>query len=335
LQLETVILNKKTLISHCSILIVNWNSWELVSQCLDALMNQTYRNFKIFVADNASNDTPPDDIFSTFPNLVFVKNDVNYGFAEANNRLLKLANDSEWIVLLNPDAFPEPDWLEQLIKAANDYPDYSIFGTRLLMAENPERLDGDGDSYHISGLAWRRGHNNLSGCDITPKEIFSPCAAAAMYRTKVMLDAGGFDEDFFCYFEDVDLGFRMRLQGHKCLLVPTATVYHIGSATTGGQKSDFSVYHGHRNLVWTYIKNMPGMLFWLLLPYHILLNIFTISWFVLRGQGSVIFRAKWDAMMGVPHMWRKRKVIQSNRTASIKDIWRVMDKRLIPWNCRH
>ena len=79
---------------------------------------------------------------------------------------------------------------------------------------------------------------------------------------------------------------------------------------------------------------MPGVLFWLLLPYHVLLNIFTLGWFVLRGQGRVIIRAKWDAMKGIPNMWRKRKVIQSNRTAPLKDIWRVFDKRLIPSNQR-
>ena len=168
-----------------------------------------------------------------------------------------------------------------------------------------------------------------------PKEVFSPCAAAAMYRTDILLESGGFDEDFYCYFEDVDLGFRLRLKGYKCLLIPTAVVHHVGSATTGGQKSKFSVYHGHRNLVWAYIKNMPGVLFWLLLPNHILLNVISIGWFVLRGQGSVIFRAKWDAIMGITTMWKKRKVIQSNRVASLKEIWRVLDKRIIPWIYRY
>ena len=77
---------------------------------------------------------------------------------------------------------------------------------------------------------------------------------------------------------------------------------------------------------------MPGVLFWLLLPYHILLNIVTIGWFVLRGKGGVILRAKWDAIKALPAMWRKRRVIQSNRVASLTDIWHAMDKRIIPWN---
>ena len=221
------------------------------------------------------------------------------------------------------------------MKAVCEYPDYSMFGSRQLMAKDYNLLDGDGDTYHISGLAWRKGHGKPATSHMIPKDIFSPCAAAAMYKTKLILDIGGFDEDFFCYMEDVDLGFRMRLTGHKALCVPNAVVHHVGAATTGGQQSDFSVYYGHRNLVWTYVKNMPGMLLWILLPYHILLNVFTIGWFVVRGRGKVILRAKWDAIKGIPAMWKKRKVIQSNRVASLRDIWHVMDKRIIPWNCRY
>ena len=141
----------------------------------------------------------------------------------------------------------------------------------------------------------------------------------------------GFDEDFFCYFEDVDLGFRLRLAGHRCLLVPDAVVYHVGSATTGGQHGDFAVYHGHRNLVWTYVKNMPGALFWLLLPAHIALNLVTIVWFSLRGQGAVILKAKRDALCGLPRMWKKRRDIQKYRTASAVEIWKALDKSF--WPC--
>jgi GT2 family glycosyltransferase len=143
---------------------------------------------------------------------------------------------------------------------------------------------------------------------------------------------GGFDEDFFCYFEDVDLGFRLRLAGHRCLLVPGAVAYHVGYATTERRHSDFAVYHGHRNLVWTYVKNMPGVLFWLLLPLHIALNLVTIIWFSLKGQGGVILKAKWDALCGISifHIWKKRHNIQRSRIASIGEIWKVLDKSFLP-----
>ena len=128
----------------------------------------------------------------------------------------------------------------------------------------------------------------------------------------------------------MDLGFRLRLAGYRAMLVPDAIVYHVGSASTGGQHSDFCVYHGHRNLVWAFIKNMPGVLFWLLLPLHLLLNIITIGYFLIIGKGKVILQAKFDALMGLPKMWRKRKRIQSQRAASITQVWKVLDRNVFP-----
>jgi GT2 family glycosyltransferase len=146
-----------------------------------------------------------------------------------------------------------------------------------------------------------------------------------------LLKVGGFDEDFFCYVEDVDLGFRLRLAGYKSIYVPEAIVYHVGSASTGGRHSDFSIYHGHRNLVWTFIKNMPGILLWVLLPLHLLLNIVSILYFSFIGKGKVILTAKLDAVKGIPSMWRKRHHIQEIRQVSASDIWHVLDKRIIPF----
>lgn len=161
-------------------------------------------------------------------------------------------------------------------------------------------------------------------------EIFSPCAAAALYRRQALVEVGGFDDDFFCYVEDVDLGFRLRLMRHRAMYVRDAVVHHVGSATTGGQHSDFAVYHGHRNLVWTFVKNMPGKVFWPLLPLHLAMNLVALAVFPLRGQGRVIVRAKWDAIRGLPKMWRKRKVIQSMRLATTREIWQLMDKQVVP-----
>lgn len=310
------------------VIIVNWNSKMLLQKCLIALSRQTVRVRRVLVVDNASSD---DSVACTklVPATSLLQMSANLGFAAGNNRALSECN-TEFVALLNPDAFPAPDWLERLLAAANAYPNIAAFGSRQLCESTPEVLDGIGDSYHLSGLVWR----NRSGArqttnDLVSKEIFSPCAAAALYRRQALIDVGGFDEDYFCYVEDVDLGFRLRLAGHKAMYVPEAVVHHVGSATTGGQHSDFSVYHGHRNLVWTFVKNMPGALFWLLLPLHILLNIVTIMWFMARGQGGVILRAKRDAVKGLPQAWAKRQKIQAGRIASIREIWRILDKRLI------
>jgi GT2 family glycosyltransferase len=312
-----------------SVILVNWNSGNLLEKCLQHLELQKVLPERIFVVDNASTDGSADIKYAS-SRVRILKMASNLGFAAANNRAL-IQCTTEFVALLNVDAFPEPDWIEQLIKAAVKYPDFTAFGSRQLFYENPKVLDGIGDSYHFSGLVWRNRHGQrVRSFDKIDCEIFSPCAAAAMYRRSTLLKIGGFDEDYFCYVEDVDLGFRLRLSGYRAMYVSDAIVQHMGSVLTGGQRSDFSVYHGHRNLVWTYIKNMPGALFWFSLPFHLFLNLVTVCLFTFRGQLAVILNAKLDAIKGVPRALKKRKQIQKKRIAKIKDIWQVLNKHVVP-----
>jgi GT2 family glycosyltransferase len=312
-----------------SVLIVNWNSGELLAECLRHLTLQTIQPAQVLVMDNASSDDSLDTVKCS-GSVSLQRAGVNLGFAAGNNLVLAQC-DSELIALLNPDAFPEPEWLENLLIAASSNPNVVAFGSRQLDQSNPEFLDGIGDTYHMSGSVWRERHGGRQQPDdLLQREIFSPCAAAALYRRQAVVDVGGFDEDFFCYVEDVDLGFRLRLAGYRAMYVPDAIVHHVGSATTGGRHSDFAVYHGHRNLVWAYIKNMPGILFWILLPLHALMNLSAIVLFAFRGQAKIILKAKWDAIKGIPQAWRKRREIQAKRVATIGDIWRVLDKSLLP-----
>jgi GT2 family glycosyltransferase len=312
-----------------TVIIVNWNGERFIEQCLDRLMAQTVVPHEVILLDNASSDGSV-EIARRFPSVRLMLSEENTGFARGNNLAIQAASEeSEWIALLNPDAFAEPRWLEMLLVAARDYPSYDFFGSKLLNALDTARLDGAGDTYHISGLVWRMGHGQLArATQDESQEAFSPCAAAALYRRSALRQIGGFDEDFFCYVEDVDLGFRLRLAGHRCLYVPQSVAHHLGSGTTGGQHSEFALYHGHRNLVWTFVKDMPGILFYLLLPLHIFFNIVTIVWFALRGHGGVILRAKRDALSGLPAAWKKRRQIQEKRVVSAGEIWSQLDKRL-------
>lgn len=316
--------------SAVAVIIVNWNSWELLARCLEALKAQTFEDFSITIIDNASIDKMPVHLMSAYPKAVLVRNVLNSGFAAGNNFAVnKYALDSDWIALINADAFAEPHWLEALVDATKANPGFDVFGSKLLNASDSRVLDGIGDTYHVSGRVWREGKGLLASkvADLE-HEIFSPCAAAALYKRSALLDVGGFDEDFFCYVEDVDLGFRLRLAGYRCLYVPKSVAHHVGSGTTGGQHSDFSIYHGHRNLVWTFLKDMPGVLFWLLLPIHLLLNVASVAFFTVRGKGKVIWRSKRDAFFGLPKMWRKRQIIQKNRVATVSEIWHQLDKRI-------
>jgi GT2 family glycosyltransferase len=143
----------------------------------------------------------------------------NIGFAAGNNLAAGQAR-GQWLALLNPDAFPDRGWLTALVAAARQHPEAASFGSWQRLDGRPGLLDGVGDVYHISGVAWRDGHGKVCGDRYEPDcEIFSACAAAALYRRQAFLEVGGFDEDFFCYFEDVDLGFRLRLAGYAARAV--------------------------------------------------------------------------------------------------------------------
>lgn len=314
-----------------TVVIVNWNGERFLDRCLSALLAQTVMPHEVILVDNASCDASL-EIVRRFPSLRVLPQNENLGFARGNNVAIEAsAAESEWIALLNPDAFPEPRWLEALLSAACAHPAFDVFGSKLVNAADPAVLDGAGDAYHISGLVWRMGHGApVSSHPEHACEVFSPCAAAALYRRSVVAEMGGFDEAFFCYVEDVDLGFRLRLAGHRCLYVPASVAHHVGSGTTGGQHSEFALYHGHRNLVWTYVKDMPGVLFWLFLPLHLAMNVVALVVFTLRGHGRVVLRAKRDAVKGLTEMWRKRRMIQSARIATACEIFRLMDKRIIP-----
>lgn len=313
-----------------TVVIVCWNSAPLIGGVLDALERQSLQPSRILVIDNGSSDvTDLHRVVAGRARCRLLCMGCNLGFAAANNVGIREAVGSEFVALLNPDAFPEPSWLEELVGTARKYPSAASFGSRLLNRDQPDVIDGSGDCYSIWGLAWRRGHGRPAEAEhLLESSIFAPSAAAALYRREALVEVGGFDEDYFCYIEDVDLGFRLQLAGYGSRYVPSSVAMHIGSATTGGQHSDFSVYHGHRNLVWTYVKNMPGMLFWLFLPLHLILNMFAIAWFASKGRTSLILRAKRDALKGIRRMWGKRRQIQAARKSSVGTILGVLDKRL-------
>lgn len=313
-----------------SFILVVWNNKTHLRRCSSALSKQTLQGFEVILVDNASSDnSAAEALYRPYFDLpLHIEHlPTNLGFAVANNIGARLAR-GEWLVFLNADAFPEPDWLEKLLKAAEENPEYSFFSSRQIQANDPAWLDGAGDAYHISGLAWRHGYNHPSvEFGHEQQEVFSACAAAALIRREEFLQMGGFDEDYFSYFEDVDLGFRLRLQGKKCLYVPEAIVHHVGSASTG-KRSDFSVYYGYRNMIWTFIKNMPSPLIWILLPLHIATVLFFMAYLTWRGQGKTISRAIIDAIRGLPAVLEKRKKIQRDRKVSSRDLLRIMSTGL-------
>jgi GT2 family glycosyltransferase len=311
-----------------AVIVVNANSGDLLERALRGVEEQTRAPRRVLVVDNASTDGSVDRLEQRHPAVEFIRLDQNVGFGAANNIGVQAVSDCEWVALLNPDAFPEPRWLEALVEAARAKPEYSFFASRLVLAGDPGKLDGTGDVYHVSGLAFRRDHGRRVESVSRPRaEVFAPCAAAAMYRRSAFVDAGGFDESYFAYLEDLDLAFRLRLAGHRCLYVPESTVLHVGSPSTG-RTSDFTVFHAQRNMVWTYAKNMPVPLFWLYLPEHFLVNLLALAGYSLRGQARVVWRAKLEAVRLLPRVLAERRRLQAGRRADPWQLRRLMGKGL-------
>jgi GT2 family glycosyltransferase len=308
-----------------AVVVVNWNSGQYLERCLENLKNQTLPPTRVLVVDNASTDGSIDGFEQRFVDWEFIHLEKNTGFAAANNLAVKQAVDCDWIAFLNPDAFAHPDWLEKLMQAVERSPDVKMFGSHMRGYES-DLIDGTGDIYHVSGVAWRRDHGKKSSeINRESGEIFSPCAAAALISRDAFLGVGGFDEHFFCYNEDVDLSFRLRLLGHRCIYVCDAVVEHVGSGTTS-RYSDFAVYHGQRNLVWSYFRNMPGVWFWVFLPQHILFSLTSLIRFSLKGKAGPVLKAKWDAMKELPRIWVLRQGTQDTRTVAGRTMIKSMRK---------
>ncbi len=288
-----------------------------------ALAAQSEAAFEAFIVDNGSTDGSLDTLPKLDARFSIIEAGENLGFAAANNLAAKRAV-APYLVMLNPDAFARVDWLENLL-AEVTLPNITMVGSLQYLALEPDTLDGAGDFYHISGLAWRGGFGHpASAAPTKPREAFAPCGAGALYDRAVYLALGGYDERFFCYHEDVDLGYRMRLAGGRCVQSADAIIDHVSSGIAG-RASDFAVYHGTRNRMWTFAKNTPGLLLPLLLPLHIALTVFMVFWAGLRsGRFKPTARGVLAGLRGLPDILRSRKSVKASRTISRRALLSMM-----------
>lgn len=307
---------------YVSVIIVNYNSGDRLRRCLAALSRQTYADFEVIVIDNASSDSSIESAKTANIDFKLIGSECNLGFAAGNNQAVQRAQ-GQWLAFLNPDAYAAPDWLAALVEASERYPWADAFGSTQINADDTSLLDGAGDVYHPFGAVYR-GHYNWP-VDALPEEgeCFSPCAAAALYNRNVFEALGGFEESFFCYCEDIDLGYRLRLTGGRAVQVPHAKVMHEGSGVTG-KRSDFTIYHGHRNRIWTYYRCMPMLLLIPTAPFHIILNLYLLARFALEGQARPYLKALKDAMMGLSGQNASRRRIQQTRKTDLATLAQSM-----------
>lgn len=312
-------------VPRVSIVIITYNSNATLPRVLDCLAAQTFRDFDVILIDNNSRERPGPLIGNRpFPVSYMEKTD-NLGFAGGMNVGLAACR-TPFLAALNPDAFPEPTWLEVLVSAADRYPDIAAFGSLQVSADNDAVIDGFGDHYLLSGQAWRgRMLPPAPEAFGAPEYCFGVCAAAALYRSTPLRDIGGFDERYFCFYEDVDVAFRLRLAGHQCAVIRAAVVRHVGGASFTGL-SDFAERLIARNEWWTLIKNIPLPDLLIAIPAYLAVQLVSI-W---RGHHPARVEGLREAMRRTGEFWASRAAIQRTRAISPRQIrrWMTIDPRL-------
>lgn len=248
-----------------SVIVPTHNGAHLLAECLEALWEQTYRDFETIVVDDASTDGTQ-EVLLGYPEVraVHIEGDQGHGFAAAANVGLATAR-GDLLVLLNNDAVPDPGWLSELIGALDRNPWASMAASRLMLYDRPDTFHSTGDYYGLDGVPNSRGvwQRDLGQYD-REEEVFGVCAAAAAYRREALKDivrcrgtappGRVFDPQLWMYMEDVDLNLRARLRGHRTIYVPTARARHRLSATGGGTLAS---YYVGRNMIYLLAKNLP------------------------------------------------------------------------------
>lgn len=297
-----------------SVIVVNYNAGSRLEKCLAHLGAQSFGDFETIVVDNASSDGSAAAVERSERPARLIEAGGNLGFAAANNLAAKEARGT-WLAFLNPDAYADLDWLAAFRRGCDAYPDVAAFGSAQLDAADPSRIDGAGDVCHAFGLHYRGWFGWPSSSLPEDGECFSPCAAAAFYRRETFLALGGFDERFFCYAEDMDLGFRLRLEGGRAIQLKDARVYHEGSGVTG-RASDFAVYYGARNRLWMYYKSLPLTVFLLTAPFHAAVNLALLIRWGAAGRFSAYWRGVRDGVTGLKALREDRRSIAARRRLS-------------------
>lgn len=311
--------------------------------CLDSVAAQTFRDFEVILVDNGSRDGSLDLLRTRYPWVVLVPLPENVGFAAGTNRGLEHAS-GEYIVTLNNDTRAEPDWLEHLVRVADAHPRVGMVASRVCSFADSDVIDSIGMAVCRDGMA-RGAYRNRRWSSLSLREVeevFFPSACAALYKRAMIEETGFFDDDFFAYAEDVDLGFRGRLAGWEAVAATRAVVHHKYSQTSGSL-SPFKVYLVERNHYWVVVKNLP-------LRRLAALPLFTVvryleqarSVFASRGTGEeflaiasrpaaikAIAKGTIDALGGLPRMLRKRRRIMGSRRISDVEMARLLKSYLL------
>jgi len=314
-----------------SVVIVNWDRKNLLRAALGSLARQTGVEFETIVVDNGSRDGSA-DMAEEFGARV-IRNAENRGFCAANNQGIAAAR-GEFVALLNNDAEAEPGWLAALHRACSRSPEVGMAASKVLVWEDPGHIDKVGHLIFPDGQNKGRGSGARdAGQFDREEEVLWPDGCAALYRKSMLEQIGGFDEDFFAYGDDAELGLRARIAGWKCIYTPEAVVRHHRGATLG-KDSARRLEWIERNRLLLALKLFPWSLLWLN-PIYSLARAAAGIWAAGRGAGdtahfpglsgkwrmaAAIVRGDLQALRLAPRMLRKRAEVQRIRKLSPGDV---------------
>jgi GT2 family glycosyltransferase len=332
-----------------SVVVVNWNRRDFLTACLQSLKRQQINQpFEVVVVDNGSSDGSAEMVSREWGDdplvrVVLLRNRENRGFCAANNQGFA-ASDAEFIALLNNDAEADPGWLRALASAFEGRPDVGMAASKILVHEDPRRIDKVGHLIYPDGQNRGRGTGELDrGQYDRVEEVLWPDGCAAMYRRSMLEEIGGFDEDFFAYADDAELGLRARIAGWKCLYMPQALVRHHRGATLG-LRSSRRLELIERNRVLLAVKLFPWSLLWLN-GFYYALRLGAGAWAALMGQGEVgkfpgvggklraalaMLKGDLAALPLIPRMLGKRRGIERFRKLSPREVRKLILKHRIP-----
>ena len=310
-----------------SVIIVNWNGIQWLDRCLDALRRQGVPSCELIVVDNASSDGSANLVRSSHPDVRLIELDRNRGFAGGNNAGAASAR-SDYLVFLNNDTRVRPGWLQALIDVADRDPSVGLVTSQIVYMDAPDVVDSAGDGYLRAGGGFKHFHGLPSASASSSREVFGACGGAFLIRRSLFETLGGFDEDFFMVYEDVDLSYRARLLGARVIYAHDAVVEHAGSGSLG-RVSDRAVFYGQRNLEWTWLKNSPRALLWRSALPHLLYDAASGVAYARRGQLWPWLKAKWAALAGIRSVIGKRATIGRLAVADYESLWSMMDTNWI------
>lgn len=312
------------------VIIPTWDGKDRLAACLDSLAGQSLKA-DIVVVDNGSTDGTDEFLARRYPSVTVLANHRNLGFAGGVNTGLRWAQNIgyEYSALLNNDARASSDWLKKLVAFLDDHKQAGIVTSKILDGDD-QRLDSTGDFYTTWGLPFPRGREELNSSHYDKDSwVFAASGGASLYRMAMLDRIGLFDEDFFAYYEDMDLSFRAQLAGWKVGYEPGAIVTHHIGATSKALKG-FGTYQTLKNLSQIYFKNMPGRLFWRYLPRYLLAYNLILFSAIMRGEVWPAIKGRIVFGLLLPKKLWQRRGIQKSRRVSVAYIDSILIHDLPP-----